>query len=60
MADFQVLTGYIFTLMHSVVDTINSNFLLQFGVLIVFSYFAVSVLRKAMGSDDDKEGGVKI
>lgn len=61
MDDFKVLTGYIFTLCSSLVDTINQSFILQFGVLLVFSYFAVSVFRKVYSdSDDGSKGGVAL
>lgn len=61
MDNFNDFTNYAFELVVRLIECINSNFLLQFGVLLVFCYFAVSVLRKfVLDDDNNNDKGVKL
>lgn len=61
MANFYDFTEYAFQLVSRLIDTINSSFLLQCGVLLVFSYFAINALRKFVFDDDkNNDKGVKL
>lgn len=62
MDDLMTFTQYAFTLCDKLIDTINQSIILQFGVLLVFSYFALSVMKKIISNSDDTDskGGVSI
>lgn len=61
MDNLIALTQYVFGLLDKMIDVINDSILLQFGVLLVFAYFAVSCLKKIISdNDDNSKGGVSL